>query len=189
MIKYVICFLLLLLALGAYLAYSPSHAPSEALQEEFLAEEEEEEVLTDEEYLTNEEWEPLKVTGDAIPWEIFATTTEHESCTQKDEDGYDICLIKPEYGKAIKPFHATKVTLMGYMFPLEQSEKHKNFLIGPYPLSCPFHYHASPTQMVEVFADKGIALSYDPIKLEGVLELRYNEETGVFYYLNNAKKP
>jgi len=80
------------------------------------------------------------------------------------------------------------VTLMGYMFPLEQSEEHTNFLIGPYPLSCPFHYHVGPTQMVEVFTKEPIALSYEPVTLKGILELRFNEDTGVFYYLNNGQK-
>ncbi len=135
-----------------------------------------------------EDWKPLEVTGDAIAWEIFGATREHESCTQKDEDGYDICLVKPEYGKQVTDLNGKRVTIMGYMFPLEQSEKQRNFLIGPYPMSCPFHYHASPTQMIEVFADEPIAFSYEPITLKGNLKLDYNEETGMFYYLNQSKK-
>ncbi len=134
-----------------------------------------------------EEWKPLKVSGDAIPWELFATTKEDESCVVGDE-GYDICLVKPEYSDAVKKLNGIEVTLMGYMFPLEQSESQKNFLVGPYPLSCPFHYHVGPTQMVEVFADEHIEFSYEPITLKGVLELKFNEETGVFYYLRRGSK-
>lgn len=133
------------------------------------------------------EWKPLKVTGDAIPWSRFATTKEHESCS-KDAEGYDNCFIKPEYSTAMRQLDGRQVTLMGYMFPLEQSEKQKNFLIGPYPLSCPFHYHVGPSQMVEVFADKAIPFDYEPITIKGTLELRYNEESGMFYYLKEGRK-
>lgn len=75
---------------------------------------------------------------------------------------------------------------MGFMFPLEQSEKQQNFLIGPYPLSCPFHYHIGPSQVVEVIAKKPMKFSYDPVTVTGVLKLRFNEETNMFYYLENA---
>ncbi|MDG1286226.1 MAG: DUF3299 domain-containing protein [Rickettsiales bacterium] len=172
MIKYFLGILVLLSVSMAYIAYSPAQSFSEEPMPEYLME---------------EDWEPLQVTGGAIAWEVFATTKEHESCTMGD-DGYDICLIKPEYSKAVKALDGKHVTLMGYMFPLEQSEKHKNFLIGPYPLSCPFHYHVGPTQMVEVFTEEPIALSYEPISLEGTLQLRFNEDTGVFYYLNSGRE-
>lgn len=129
-----------------------------------------------------DEWQPLQVSGDAVPWDVFATTKEHESCT-KDKDGYDLCLISPEYSDAVRRLDGKEVTLMGYMFPLEQSEKQTNFLVGPYPLSCPFHYHVGPSQVVEVLADEAIAFDYEPVTVTGTLKLRFNEETGVFFYL------
>lgn len=131
------------------------------------------------------DWKPLEVTGDAISWDVFAKTTETEECT-KDKEGFDYCLIKPVYSAEITKEDGKEVTLMGFMFPLEQSEKQKNFLIGPYPLSCPFHYHIGPAQVVEVLAKKPIEFSYEPVTLKGRLSLRFNEETGVFYYLEDA---
>ncbi len=131
------------------------------------------------------DWKPVEVTGDAIPWEVFATTKEIEKCIV-DQEGYDYCTIKPGYSKDVKKHDGKKVTLMGFMFPLEQSEMQKNFLMGPYPLSCPFHYHVGPAQVIEVLADKPVAFSYDPITVTGILRLRYNEETGMFYYLEKA---
>ena len=76
---------------------------------------------------------------------------------------------------------------MGFMFPLEQSEKQKRFLIGPYPLSCPFHYHVGPSQVIEISSEKAIDFSFDPITIKGKLEVKYNEETGTFYYLKILK--
>lgn len=130
---------------------------------------------------------PLKVKGNAISWEVFAKTKETEKCII-DKAGFDYCLIKPTYDSALKVFDKKEVTLMGFMFPLQQSEKQTNFLLGPYPMSCPFHYHTGPSQIVEVIVKEPVNFSYDPITLKGILTLHYNDDTGVFYYLSNAKK-
>ena len=131
-------------------------------------------------------YEPLEVTDDAIPWQLFKKTKEIEDCTI-DKDGFDYCLIKPVYDDNVKKYNGKTVTIMGFMFPLEQSEKQKKFLIGPYPLSCPFHYHVGPSQVIEISSDKAIDFSFDPITIKGRLEVKYNKETGTFYYLKILK--
>ena len=131
-------------------------------------------------------YKPLEVTGDAIPWQLFGKTKEIEDCTI-DKDGFDYCLIKPVYDDKIKKYNGKTVTIMGFMFPLEQSEKQKKFLIGPYPLSCPFHYHVGPSQVIEISSDEAVDFSFDPITIKGELKVKYNEETGTFYYLKIMK--
>ncbi len=131
-------------------------------------------------------WKPLDVTGAAIPWKVFAETGTEEICS-KDKDGYDDCLIKPDYSESLKKLDGMTVTLMGFMFPLDQTEEQKNFLIGPYPLSCPYHYHIGPENVIEVLASDGIQFSFEPVTVTGKLSVRFNEETGVFYYLEDAK--
>ena len=131
-------------------------------------------------------YKPLEVTGDAIPWQLFGKTKEIEDCTI-DKDGFDYCLIKPVYDDKIKKYNGKTVTIMGFMFPLEQSEKQKKFLIGPYPLSCPFHYHVGPSQVIEISSDEAVDFSFDPITIKGKLKVKYNEETGTFYYLKIMK--
>ncbi|MGI9392760.1 MAG: DUF3299 domain-containing protein [Parvibaculales bacterium] len=131
-------------------------------------------------------WEPIEVKGDAIPWDVFSKTMVTEDC-KKNEEGFDHCIITAEYSDDVKNLDGKEVTLMGYMFPLEQSEKQKNFLIGPYPLSCPFHYYVGPVQLIEIFAKEPIKFSYDPITLKGTLALRSDGESGIFYYLENAE--
>ena len=127
-------------------------------------------------------FEPLKVTGDALPWQLFRETKEIEDCTI-DKDGFDYCLIKPIYDENIKKYNGETVTIMGYMFPLEESEKQKKFLMGPYPLSCPFHYHVGPSQVIEIKSDNPVDFSFDPITIKGKLKVKYNKETGSFFYL------
>ena len=86
-----------------------------------------------------EEWKPLEVEGDAIAWSVFAQTKEIEDCSI-DADGFDYCIIKPQYHPQVTELDGQQLTLMGFMFPLQAAEKQQNFLIGPYPLNCPFHY-------------------------------------------------
>ena len=100
----------------------------------------------------------LKVKGDAIKWEIFAKTKEKTKCIT-NKDGFDDCLIKPIYSPQIKALNNKEVTLTGFMFPLDLANKQRNFLIGPYPASCPFNYHVRPSQIVEVRLKKPIDFS------------------------------
>ena len=109
-------------------------------------------------------------------------TKEIEDCTV-DKDGFDYCLVKPIYDENIKKYNGETVTIMGYMFPLEESEKQKKFLIGPYPLSCPFHYHVGPSQVIEIKSNDPVDFSFDPITIKGKLKVKYNKETGSFFYL------
>ena len=141
-----------------------------------------EEYAIDEKENLNQNIKPLKVTGDAIKWEIFAKTKEKMQC-ETDKEGFDNCLVKPIYSPEIKFLNNKKVTLTGFMFPLDPSEKQKNFLIGPYPASCPFNYHVSASQIVEVKLKNPIDFAYDLVTVKGTLLLKYNEESGVFYYL------
>ena len=129
-------------------------------------------------------YKPIATTKDAVPWRIFIETKALETCSVRGT--LDYCVNKPIYGKNIQKLDNKEVILMGFMFPLEQTETQKNFLFGAYPLSCPYHYHVGPEQVVEVKAQKGIPFSYQPVKLKGILKLDFNEETEVFYYLENA---
>lgn len=132
-----------------------------------------------------DKWKPLEVVNEAISWDLFAQTTETEECSV-DSEGFDYCIIKPGYSSDLKSEDGKEVKLMGFMFPLEHSEKQSHFLLGPYPLSCPFHYHVGPSLVIEVSAKKPIEFSYDPVTLKGTLKLKFNEENGVFYYLESA---
>lgn len=117
---------------------------------------------------------------------MFGTTKNITTCKEDEELGYEICEIKPEYSEEIKAYDGQEITIMGFMWPLTDSmEGQTNFLLGAYPLSCPFEYHSPPSQMVEVFSKTPIKFSLDPVSIKGRFEIRYNKETGVFYYLHS----
>ncbi len=123
----------------------------------------------------------------AVDWKLFSTTKELK-VEGRDADGMDYSFVKPEFTKDLKALDGKKIKIKGYMFPLESEDDQKMFLFGPFPVSCPFHYHVGPSMVLEVYSKgKGIKFSYDPLVLTGVLELVPEDlETGVFYRLKDA---
>lgn len=132
------------------------------------------------------EMPPLpKVKGGALPWDIFLETKENQKKVSFPDGGYTF-EVTPIFSDKLKAYDDKQVTLYGFMFPLEQSEKQANFLIGPFPPSCPFHYHIPPSLIVEVRTEKPIDFSWDEITLKGTLELAEKDPNGVYYILKDA---
>lgn len=120
-------------------------------------------------------------------WEVFNETIEHEY--QHDEDDeFSYMGVRPEFSENLKKMEGSAITLQGYMFPLEQSEKHSRFLLGPFPASCPYHYHVPPKMIIEVHVTTPITFSYDAVDIKGKLELiPKDDEYNLFYRLNDAE--
>ena len=124
----------------------------------------------------------------ATSWEVFNKVKEVKVTETDKETGAENEYFKPEYTDEVKALDGKTIRIMGFMFPLTATKGQKNFLIGPFALSCPYHYHVSPKLNIEVFsAEKPIDFTYDQIVIEGKFEVKFNQENQVFYFLNNAK--
>ena len=120
-------------------------------------------------------------------WKVFGETGMKEY-TFNDKDGNEWIGVRPEFSKEIKNLESKKILIQGFMFPLEQKEKQSLFLLGPFPVSCPYHPHTSANLIIEVHADKPIPFSYDAVNIEGILELvAKDDEYNVFFRLREAK--
>lgn len=129
----------------------------------------------------------VKTPKGGVSWDLFAQTKEI-SYQEKDPQGFDLIGVRPAFPKDLKNLHGSSIVMEGYMFPLEDSDKQHIFLFGPFPISCPYHYHVGPALVIEVHAAKPIAFTYDPIHLTGTLELiDRDDENNLFYRLKNAK--
>lgn len=124
----------------------------------------------------------------AIDWKIFGTTKEIDA-QSKTKDGYDNFYSKPDFQPKVKALDGKEIKVKGYMFPLDETDEQKEFLFGPFPLTCPFQYHVGPSLVIEVHADKHpVEFDYDPVTITGTLELVPDDpEYSVFYRLNNAR--
>lgn len=128
----------------------------------------------------------VKVPHGGVSWDVF-TQTKEITTSGKDEQGMDYEFKMPGFSDAIKKLDGQEVIMQGYMFPLEAEEKQSEFLFGPFPVSCPYHYHVGPSMVIEVHAKKPIKFSYEPIDIKGRLELVPKDmETEVFYRIYDA---
>ncbi len=120
----------------------------------------------------------------ATDWKVFSKTKE-VNVEGKTKDGYDYQFFKPKFTPEVRKLDGQIVTVKGFMFPLGETEKQKMFLFGPFPVSCPFHYHVSPALVIEVHADKTpVKFSYDAVTLKGKLQLiDADPENSTFYKL------
>ena len=125
----------------------------------------------------------------ALDWKILGTTEEMQQPT-KDDNGVEYTYTKPIFPPAVKALDGKTVTVKGFMFPLEEDEAQGYFLIGPFPLSCPYHYHVGPSLVIEVKMTKGkIKFTEEPIMVKGTLQLVPDDpEYGSFYRLLNAQE-
>jgi hypothetical protein len=126
------------------------------------------------------------VSKDSVPWQLFARTGEQQKKVTYPDGGYSY-EVYAKYPEEIKILDGKEVTLQGYVFPLEESAKQSHFLFGPYPPSCPFHYHTPPSLVIEVFAKDPIPYSWDMLTIRGTLELPEAGKNGAFYMLRSAE--
>ena len=164
------CMLLLASAPAFALTYEPgADAPTRTLQD----------------YITHY----VDVPKGATDWKIFGKTKQ-TNVEGKTKDGYDFQYYKPQFTPEVKALDGKQVTVKGFMFPLDETEKQKMFLFGPFPVNCPFQYHVGPNLVLEVHADKSpVKFSYDAITLTGRLQLvQEDRQNSTFYRLLDAKQ-
>lgn len=130
----------------------------------------------------------VKTPDGGVSWDVFGTTIEHEYAYQEPDEEFEYVGVRPEFSEEMKKLDGTEILLQGYMFPLGQEEEQPVFLLGPFPLSCPYHYHVPPKLIIEVQAQQAEKFSYDAVNVKGTLELvPRDDEYNTFYRLKNAK--
>lgn len=120
-------------------------------------------------------------------WDIFGETKQNPY-DYTDKDGMDWSGVRPEFSERLKKLDGQEILIQGYMFPLDQTEQQSQFLLGPFPVSCPFHYHVTPNLIIEAHAKTPVEFSYDAIDIKGRLELvPKDDEYNVFYRLHDVE--
>jgi hypothetical protein len=135
--------------------------------------------------------EPIKAKHGALSWDIFAAVGENVAeVPAPAQGGFSntyTWLITPTFTPEIKKYDGQTVKIMGYMFPLDEGEGQRHFLMGPYPPSCPFDYHSPNNQVIDVKADQPIPFTWEPILVEGRFVLNRTTDQGTFYRLENTR--
>lgn len=113
-----------------------------------------------------------------LAWDEFAATSE------KPSEGK---MVEVTFSDTLKSYDAKKVKMRGYMFPLEAGESQSRFLFGPFPMTCFYHFHTPPVLVIEVSSAKPIPFTYEPIVLEGILELESDPQKEPYQRMKDAQ--
>lgn len=99
----------------------------------------------------------------------------------------DDSTIAVEFPAEVAARSGERVTLSGFMMPLDPDLEQRRFLLTSNPPSCFYHVPGGPAGAIEVFADKGVEATWEPIVVEGRFETLDTNEYGVIYRLHDAK--
>lgn len=114
-----------------------------------------------------------------LPWNAMMKTR----VTLDDDDQ-----MVAEFPDDISRLDGTVVRLAGFMLPLEMTAEQGHFLLSASPPACFFHVPGGPATVVEVFADQHpVTASFDPLVIEGRLELVKRSERGILFALREAR--
>jgi|GEM_PF-849451 len=117
-----------------------------------------------------------------VGWDVFATTIEIPHYDSKKLLDH----VTLQFTDALKAYDKKTITMRGYMFPLDDTEAQGKFLFGPFPMTCPYHYHNPPTIVLETHARTPIKFGYEAMVLQGKLELVANATDAPYYRLLDA---
>ncbi len=117
----------------------------------------------------------------AVDWKTLFSIGEEEVIDQ------GLTLYKPIFSPKVKALNGKKIKVKGFMFPLDMSETQRHFLLSAFPPSCPFHAPGGPKHIIEIFVEDGIEFTYDPLVLEGEMQLlEFDEDNGLYYRMQRA---
>ncbi|MCB9983608.1 MAG: DUF3299 domain-containing protein [Rhodospirillales bacterium] len=122
-----------------------------------------------------------------LDWKLLAQT-KSIPYSFADEEGREMHGVKPEFPSGLQKLDGREITMQGYMFPLNAEENQSLFLFGPFPVSCPYHYHVGPALVMEARGQDAVKFSYEAVTLTGTLELVPRDDAyNVFYRLHDVK--
>ena len=99
---------------------------------------------------------------------------------------YEDMMLQAELPEAVVARSGEVVRITGFMLPLEAGMEQSWFVLTTHPPGCFFHMPGGPSGAVEVFAEEGIQVSWNPIVLEGRFEALEKSESAV-YQLHDAR--
>lgn len=132
---------------------------------------------------TKDIWQPAKTPPGGTPWSLLQQAKLND---RRDEATMAI-FTKPTFPAAVKALDGKRVTVAGWMMPVENGRKQRHWVLLGYPPGCPFHMHALPNQFIEIKSTVPVPTDESKVHVvTGTLQLTGYDESGIFYRLVNA---
>ena len=92
------------------------------------------------------------------------------------------------FNKSIKALVGKKIEMEGFIFPLNDGNKMKEFLLSAYPLSgCEYCAPGSSESYIMIHSKDKVAFDYEPITVVGTFEVLNNNEYGLIYKMTDVR--
>ncbi len=96
--------------------------------------------------------------------------------------------FQPKYTEKIKLLDGKKISVRGFLIPMEEKPKHSFFLLSAFPMDACFYCgKAGPESVIEVTVKIPIKSSDKPITLLGTLKLNYDDPEHLFYIMDDGE--
>ena len=94
--------------------------------------------------------------------------------------------LEARFPPEVEALEGERVRIAGFMLPLDPTVEQKHFLLSASPPNCFFHVPGGPSTVIEVNARRSVPASFDPVVVEGVLQLVKVSEQGILFRLQEA---
>lgn len=95
---------------------------------------------------------------------------------------------KPQFSEALLAGEGKRLTLEGFIIPLQQESDQDYFVLSRFPYqSCFFCGAAGPETVVEVYSDRQFRFTDERVRVTGTLRLNRDNPMQLFYILENCE--
>lgn len=128
----------------------------------------------------------LSLIGNAQGDNFWHTLAQVSFKNVKDKNGYDAEV--PLFSKYLKTFNGKRVSIKGYVIPLDEVGGSGKFMLSSLPFNlCYFCGAAGPETVVEVETKDKVKFSSKQIVMEGTIVLNETDPNHHIYILKNAR--
>ncbi|MFO1435741.1 MAG: DUF3299 domain-containing protein [Gammaproteobacteria bacterium] len=112
-------------------------------------------------------------------WDAFGKCAVH-----LDEQKY---IYSIEFTPEVKALEGKKISVAGFMLPLEMEEKFTHYLLSKRTPTCPFCPPGEPNEIVEVFSKDPVEWEEGIVTITGVMKFTDKSENGMFFQMNDGQ--
>jgi len=130
-------------------------------------------------FLSNHHPLPVGPAG-SISWALLAQARDVDFTPDQH-------YIPRHYPDAVKKIAGSEILIKGYMIAIRPNGTFSDFLLVPFPPTCPYCVPVGPSQIIEEHTSKPVAFSFEPVVIRGVLKLREDDVSNLFYSMVNSE--
>lgn len=114
----------------------------------------------------------------AVDWTLF-----YKAMDWQNRDGE----WTPVFDDEIKKLHGQRITIVGFMIPLQAETKQKHFILSATSGGCDFCSSGGIGSHMEVYSIRAIRYTVEPIQVTGIFRLHEQDENGRFFRITAAQ--